>query len=137
MNGTAYQAVTSLSGQAFAFGKASVKYVSVVLCEGHDVQMYWTVQSKCISGALSLQFCSLALVDLPPTLQAVSELRKEMTMRTRPREVVRMLAAFRHAAHCRSVREARAQEEASRTMKECEETRAAEIASENPPRRTH
>jgi hypothetical protein len=66
-------------------------------------------RTPAFSGMPIVSLKTFAIADLPPTLKVVSQLlREEATMRTRTREVVRMLATFRHAAHCRRLRAAAA-----------------------------
>lgn len=68
-------------------------------------------------------------------------------MRTRPREVVRMLATFRRSAQCRALRAASAQEAMRRANEEAVEAPAAAdtdssaetdaLGNERAPRRMH
>lgn len=52
-------------------------------------------------------------------------------MRTRTREVVRMLATFRRSAHCRSLRAAAAAQEVRDLANETSSDEAAEAAEED------
>jgi hypothetical protein len=74
-----------------------------------------------------------------PTFKVISQLLpQEATMTIRTRQVVRMLATFRHAAHCRVVRAAKVQEALRLAQEEAEEKeRIALTLSEAPPERRH
>jgi hypothetical protein len=56
-------------------------------------------------------------------------------MRTRPREVVRMLAALRHSAQCRTLRAAKAREAMLQAKEETDEAEATEDddVTQTPP----
>jgi hypothetical protein len=57
-----------------------------------------------------------------PTFKVISQLLlQEATMTMRTRQVVRMLATFRHAAHCRVVRAAKSQEALRLAQEEADE----------------
>jgi precorrin-6B methylase 1 len=74
-----------------------------------------------------------------PTFKVISQLLpQEATMILRTRQVVRMLATFRHAAHCRVVRAAKSQEALRLAQEEAEEKERLALASgDTPPERRH
>jgi hypothetical protein len=76
---------------------------------------------------------------LPSTFKVVSQLlRQEAAMTKRTRRVVRILATFRHAAHCRIVRAAKAQEALKLAQDEADEKEHVALAlGDIPPKRRH